>query len=544
MSQILKTLYNNLSEPALIFDYKNSLLNQNAAFKKVFGKIEEANWQEALKRLEYKFYFEICVLKSEDLTTCTPIASAIKSPYDYTTYCVYQKTENEFLHFIIKAVKVHSLKVIYFYEITKDLRLRALEDENQKLKIQNQEFSSTNTKAQNQAVKMALLNRITTSIRETIDIKSLITTSLSELSIIFGAHRLYFLKKTDGKFEIEDIFPARARKENFKFDNKTMVELKKGSNITNVTLVGKTPFTRIVMPILNRGALIAVIVIFTPQKTVSEIEKELLTSISLQISSAMLQVNLFEQIREKKEELENTIKELKETQLQLINSEKMASLGQLIASVAHEINTPLASISANNEIMQKLFEDSINKELLEEINEIDEMAIKRISNIVKSLKRFVRLDEEIQQQADINQELDLTLDLLKHKTKDRINIIKRYANLPFVNCYPNMLNQVFLNILMNAIQAIEGSKKQGKIRIRTVVRNKMLTVVIEDNGVGIDKENEEKIFHAGYTTKKAGEGTGLGLAISKKIVEKHNGTISFRTRKNRGTEFTVKIPVC
>ncbi len=544
MSQILKTLYNNLSEPALIFDYKNNLLNQNTAFKDVFGKIEAEKWQDSLKKLEYKFYFEICVLKNEDLTTYTPISSAIKSPYDYTAYCVYQKTEKEFLHFIIRAVKIRGIKVIYFYEITKDLRLKALIDENQKLKIQNQEFSSTHTKAQNQAVKMALLNRITTSIRETIDIKSLITTSLSELSIIFGAHRLYFLKNIEGKFEIEDVFPPRIKKENFKFDNKTVSELKKGTSVINVALIGKTPSTRIVMPILNRGVLIAVIVIFTPQKIVSEIEKELLTSISLQISSAILQVNLFEQIREKKEELENTIKELKETQLQLINSEKMASLGQLIASVAHEINTPLASISANNEIMKKLFEDSINKEMLDEINEIDETAIKRISNIVKSLKRFVRLDEDVQQQADINQELDLTLDLLRHKTKDRIKIIKRYAKLPFVNCYPNMLNQVFLNILMNSIQAIEGIEKEGKIRIKTVVRNKMLTVVIEDNGLGISEDGRERIFQAGYTTKKVGEGTGLGLAISKKIVEKHNGTISFRTRKNRGTVFTIKIPVC
>jgi signal transduction histidine kinase len=193
--------------------------------------------------------------------------------------------------------------------------------------------------------------------------------------------------------------------------------------------------------------------------------------------------------------------------------------------------------------MKKLFEDSTNKEMLDEINEIDQSAIARISNIVKSLKRFVRLDEDIQQQADINQELDLTLDLLRHKTKNKVEIVKRYSKLPFVNCFPNMLNQVFLNILMNAIQAVENVDRQSKIRIKTVVRNKMLTVIIEDNGIGIDDICKERIFQAGYTTKKVGEGTGLGLAISKKIIEKHNGTISFKTRKNWGTTFVIKIPV-
>ena len=238
----------------------------------------------------------------------------------------------------------------------------------------------------------------------------------------------------------------------------------------------------------------------------------------------------------------------------------MASLGQLIASVAHEINTPLASISANNEIAKKIYAsgdfDEQNTDVLRDLNSIDSEAIKRIGNLVCSLKRFVRLDEMVQQEADINQELDLTLDLLKHKTKKGINIVKKYEDIPLVKCYPNMLNQVFLNILMNAIQSVEKKTlKIGEygagIEIATKADGGKLCVSIKDNVLGIEEKNKKKIFQAGFTTKKVGEGTGLGLAICKKIIEKHKGEIFFESKKQDKTkpaaayctEFCVVIPI-
>ena len=310
------------------------------------------------------------------------------------------------------------------------------------------------------------------------------------------------------------------------------------------------------MPVIKSSEVLGIIVIFTPKKEIGEIEKELLVGISGQISSAIFQVILFNQVTKKKEELEETIKELKETQLQLINAEKMASLGQLIASVAHEINTPLASISANNEIAKKIYDNSPeNIEILKDLNSIDHEAIKRINNLVQSLKRFVRLDEMVQQEADINQELDLTLDLLKHKTKKGIKIDKKYGEIPLVKCYPNMLNQVFLNILMNAIQSIEKKiQKIGEygasIEITTKMQDDKLIVSIKDNGFGIDEKDRKKIFYSCFTTKKVGEGTGLGLAICKKIIEKHKGEISFNCKKSDKTkpdtyctEFCIVIPL-
>ena len=220
----------------------------------------------------------------------------------------------------------------------------------------------------------------------------------------------------------------------------------------------------------------------------------------------------------------------------------MASLGQLVAGVAHEINTPLASINSNNDILKTLISrldinDEKIKTTIENINSIDKEAIKRISQIVSSLKKFVRLDESELQEADINKEIDLTLELIKHETKKRIQIIKNYAQLPLIRCYPNMLNQVFMNILINACHSI---KNNGTITITTAYCENNLTVSIKDTGEGINEEIKDKLFTAGTTTKKTG--TGLGLAISKKIIEKHNGQITFSSDKKTGTEFVISIP--
>ena len=413
---------------------------------------------------------------------------------------------------------------------------------------------------------MALLNRISISIKNELDIKTLIEKSLKELSIVFGASKSYFAEFNKDDFLIKYTYPdvyAPQIGEKVVYSKTLMDDLHNGTNSiqacikehegASIPLLNST--TRIIMPIIKNAQLFGIAVIFTPRKEISNIERELLVSISMVVSSSLIQANLFHQISQKKEELENAIKELKETQLQLINSEKMASLGQLIASVAHEINTPLGAINANNEIMQKIFEkyneNSLN--MLHEINSVDKEAIKRITNIVQSLKRFVRLDETTQQEANINQELDLTLDLIHHKIKHGFKIEKDYGNIPFVNCYPNMLNQVFLNILMNAIHSIEDIKLKktdyiGKIKIKTEIVENNLKVSIFDNGKGIDVDDKEKIFQAGFTTKKKGQGTGLGLAICKKIIEKHSGNIDFESGKfeeneDFKTKFFINIPL-
>lgn len=570
MSKILKSFYHNLKEPVIIYDINKNFLYHNNAFTKAFAKLDGALGLDALKKLHYKFYPDICLLKSEELMSYSPVFAAFKSEIDFTTYALYQQEERKFLYYIIKSFTFKKYKIVYFYDITKELELDKLKKENEILKIQNIDFSNTNSKAQNQALKMALLNRISTSLRETLDAKSLIMIALKELSIIFGAHKSYYASSGKDKFKIDYVYPSKFSSQEGEFliyDKKILKEIQAGKNSFQSCLIEhneakepfKSPLMRIIIPVIKSKEILGVIVIFTSKKEITEIEKELLVGISGQISSVIFQVILFNQVTRKKEELENAITQLKETQLQLINAEKMASLGQLIASVAHEINTPLASISANNEIIKKIYSNpdelKDNIELLLDINSTDSEAIKRINNLVQSLKRFVRLDEVVQQEANINQELDLTLDLLKHKTKKGISIIKNYSDITPVKCYPNMLNQVFLNILMNAIQSLEKKKEkfenfEAKIEITTKIEDKKLFVIIKDNGLGIEESNKKRIFTAGFTTKKIGEGTGLGLAICKKIIEKHKGEITFKTYPqdktkpdtNYCTEFCVSIP--
>ena len=521
MSNALISFYHNLEEPIIIYDKKFDILYHNLSFQKMFADFNGTKGTDCLKKLSYKFSYQMCFLKTDDVKTYNPIISAIEKEVNFTTYTAYQKEEDKFYHFMIKAFSVKKrYRIVYFYDITNELQTEKLKEENERLRIQNIEFASTNSKAQNQAVKMALLNRISISIKNELDIKTLIEKSLKELSIVFGASKSYFAQYEKNNFTIKYTYPevyAPQIGEKLIYSKNLLDMLHNGENSiqpcvkehegASIPLLNST--TRIIMPILKNSQLYGIAVIFTPKKEITALEKELLVGISMVVTSSLVQASLFHQISQKKEELETAIKELKETQLQLINSEKMASLGQLIASVAHEINTPLGAINANNEMMEKVFSnyDPKNIEILKEINSVDKEAIKRITNIVQSLKRFVRLDEATQQEANINEELNLTLELIKHRVKRGFEITKEYGSIPFVSCYPNMLNQVFLNILMNSIHAIEEIRNKndgylGKIKLKTELEGDYLKISIFDNGMGIKEEEKKKIFQTGFTTKK------------------------------------------
>jgi signal transduction histidine kinase len=172
--------------------------------------------------------------------------------------------------------------------------------------------------------------------------------------------------------------------------------------------------------------------------------------------------------------------------------------------------------------------------------EMNRQACARIMRIVRDLKNFARLDEADFKEANLNESLASTLSLLRHELRDRIEVIQELAELPLVPCYPNRLNQVFMNLLVNAIQAIPG---KGQIRIRTSVEGDRVIVVIADSGSGIKPEHLERIFDPGFTTKGVGVGTGLGLSISARIVQDHRGTISVRSELGKGTTFTVSLPL-
>jgi signal transduction histidine kinase len=280
-----------------------------------------------------------------------------------------------------------------------------------------------------------------------------------------------------------------------------------------------------------------------------------------------------EEIASQRDNLEKTFNHLKNTQEQLIQSEKMASLGQLTAGVAHEINNPINFVSAGidslkdnysdmTEVARQYFalnpeEDNqqkllklarLKKEIgVEELMKESEQLFKSIKNganrtkeIVKSLRNFTRLDESELKQAQLHEGLDSTLVILGSQLKDRIKVVKEYGQLEPINCYPGQLNQVFMNILNNAIQAIKG---HGTIRLQTYTDAQYAVVKIKDSGTGMSEEVKKHIFEPFFTTKEVGEGTGLGLSITYGIIEKHHGKIEVDSAPGKGTEFTIKLPL-
>ena len=236
---------------------------------------------------------------------------------------------------------------------------------------------------------------------------------------------------------------------------------------------------------------------------------------------------------------------------QFIQADKMAALGLLVAGVAHEINTPMGAIHSNNDNMRRAVakirkllgpqEREVERlfDIVDEVCRNNEAATERIMKIVQSLKNFARLDEAERKEVDIHEGIESTLTLVQHQLKNRIRVEKQFADLPEIQCHPIQLNQVFMNILVNAAHAIPD---QGTITIKTLKEGGNVKVVIGDTGVGIPQEHLSKIFDPGFTTKGVGLGTGLGLSICYKIVQDHNGKIEVES-SSAGTIFTITLPI-
>lgn len=252
--------------------------------------------------------------------------------------------------------------------------------------------------------------------------------------------------------------------------------------------------------------------------------------------------------------------ELDEAHRRVAELYKMASLGRLLAGVVHEINTPISSIFSNNDVILRSLEKLRNllcdeaaegsppsakaMEVLETIQSlslVDKIACERISSVIRSLKTFSRVDEADLRKVDLHELLRDTLKLSGCEYRARVKVETDFGDLPEVECYPHLLNQVFINLLINAGQAIEG---EGKVTVRTRLDGDHVHIAISDTGRGIKPEDRPKIFTPGFTTKPLGVGTGLGLSISQKIVvETHGGSIDFESEVGAGTTFHVRIPV-
>ncbi len=316
-------------------------------------------------------------------------------------------------------------------------------------------------------------------------------------------------------------------------------------------------------------------------------ESELLARVKTHVKLQLLNQSLEKQIAERTLELQTALEQLQHSQLQIVQNEKMASLGNLVAGVAHEINNPVNFIHANlshlHEYTQELLDltnfcqqhspelvaqmqgqaeetdlDFIQEDLpkiLESMN----VGTQRIRQIVLSLRNFSRMDEAEYKAVNLHEGIDSTLLILQHRLKSKskmpaIRVIKDYENLPLVECYAGQINQVFMNLITNAIDALEEANSQRTIQQRhqqpsqitiktSVLPSGWVEIAIADNGVGIPEDIQANIFEPFFTTKPVGKGTGLGMSISHQIiVEKHGGKLKCLSTPGKGSEFMIHLP--
>lgn len=372
--------------------------------------------------------------------------------------------------------------------------------------------------------------------------------------------------------------------------------------INNVDALPMTPFTLflqghqcealLAVPMMTRAGQAGLLCCGSMQPRHWELDEvNLLQAVTNQLIIAIDQAELYEHSRhtgqlaeEKAQELEQALTKLKTLQLQLVQTEKMSSLGQMVAGIAHEINNPVSFIHGNLSHLEQNVKDllylldcyqeemsqpsEVIEEAIEEVNldflaqdvpkllESMAMGTQRIREIVLSLRTFAQLDQAEYKQTDIHKGLDSALLLVQHRLHSadnkldkpdmqRISMTKQYGNLPLVSCYPNQLNQVFTHLINNALDALEGSSQSDKVlSITTECLEHQAVVRIVDNGPGISNAIKHKIFDPFFTTKSVGQGTGLGLSISYQIVTaRHQGQLECHSQPGQGCEFVMTIPI-
>ncbi|MHC5738204.1 trifunctional serine/threonine-protein kinase/ATP-binding protein/sensor histidine kinase [Nostoc sp.] len=362
----------------------------------------------------------------------------------------------------------------------------------------------------------------------------------------------------------------------------------KNSFTSDSYIIRHQPKSLLCTPILHQGKLIGIL--YLENNLIAGVfTHDRLQVINLLCSQAAISLenaSLYQRSQENAQQLEHSLTDLQQMQLQLVQSEKMSALGNLVAGVAHEINNPVGFIAGNIQPAVDLVEDLFHLielyqekfpnpgvEIEEEIAEIDleyiredlpkmissmKLGIDRIRSISNSLRTFSRADTENKVDFNIHDGIDSAILILKHRLKaselhPEIKIVKKYGDISLVKCFPGQLNQVFMNLLANAVDALEEYNIgrnfhdiNNKIEIKTCFSEDkhQVLIYIQDNGMGMSDEVKQKIFEHLFTTKSVGKGTGLGLAIARQIiVEKHSGTLEVNSVQGEGTEFVIQIPI-
>ncbi|MBE9012936.1 GAF domain-containing protein [Pseudanabaenaceae cyanobacterium LEGE 13415] len=464
------------------------------------------------------------------------------------------------------------------------------------------------------AEQSRILFDVVSKIRESLDLETIFTTMVTEVRRSLKADRVGVYKfdsdsaYNEGEFVAEDVLPkfpaalgAKVRDHCFGENYATKYSKGRMHTMTDLRCAEIDECYRsileqfeiravIIAPIIKDGTLWGLLCVHQCEypREWSHLDIQFVKQVAAQLSIALKQSDLLAQTREQTERLEQTLTDLKKAQIQIVQSEKMASLGQLVAGVAHEINNPVNFIHGNlqhAEVYVKELLDCVQlyqkhyPNPVEEIQEfLDETELsflfedipkllgsmnagtERIQEIVASLRNFSRLDEAEMKQVNIHDGIDSTLMILQNRLKpvgenSGIRIIKDYDEIPLVECYPGQLNQVFMNLLANSIDALEEFNEQrsaeeiqansSTIRISTMKgSDRTVAIYISDNGPGITEVTRASLFDPFFTTKPVGKGTGLGLSISYQIVtEKHGGKLTCNSTMGEGAEFIIEIPI-
>lgn len=480
-----------------------------------------------------------------------------------------------------------------------------------------------------QAEQQRALFHVITKIRETLDLDTIFKTTATEVRQLLNADRVGIFRfyhgsgYTDGEFVSEDTLPEYRSAlsthihddcfgENFSLHYlHGRVQATEDIHIASLKDCHKKILAQfqvranLVVPLLREQELWGLLCIHQCSKPRrwSAIEIDFVKQIAIQLSVALQQAELLKQTQQQSQVLTQALQNLQQAQTQLIQHEKMSSLGQLVAGIAHEINNPVNFIYGNlNHVSQYannllellgLYQQELpqpSEELRDRLLELDfdfiqtdfpkllqsmQIGADRIRQIILSLRNFSRLDESEMKPVNIHEGIESTLLILQYRLKSKtganqIQVIKEYGSLPLVECYPSQLNQVFMNILCNAIDAFEGETatvqravwdlpqteeesdrcRLNQITIRTELFSEnqqgtpQAVIRIRDNGPGIPESIQAKLFDPFFTTKPAGRGTGLGLSISYRIiVERHHGSLQCNSQLDRGTEFRIQIPI-